>query len=1244
MKSIPLKKLLAALILLLSPLTMLAQKEAYAVYTVNNRILTFYCDTQRSTRQGTTYDLNTGMQVPRWITDDVSVVGVKFDPSFQDARPTSTYAWFYKMKNIYVLGIQGMGTYLNTSEVTNMTCMFEGCSTLTSLDVSSFNTAKVTNMNSMFSGCSSLTSLDVSSFNTSKVTNMRGMFYGCSSLKSLDVSNFNTENVTNMQIMFNDCSSLKRLDVSGFNTAKVTDMAWMFKDCSALTTIYCDKIWNRSSGLNSDDMFSGCTSLKGGKGTAYNLSNITATYARPDGGTSNLGYFTLPSYAVLSTDGTTLTIYYDNQKSSRTGTKYNLNFGPGWMNDSKKANVTKVVFVSSFQDARPISTSAWFFEMSALTTITGMKDNLNTSEVTDMSFMFFGCSSLTSLDVSGFNTAKVTNMDYMFSGCSKLTSLDVSNFNTANVTDMNSMFAYCRNLTTIYCDKDWKNVTNSTSMFYNCTSLKGGNGTKYNASHTDATYAHLDAADNPGYFTLPPYAALSTDGTTLTFYCDNKRSTRSNTYGLKSGANYPDWDADKVTKVVFDSSFRDARPTSTYAWFMGMENLTSIIGMKAYLNTSEVTNMSYMFWGCYSLTSLDLTGFNTAKVTNMSDMFWYCPSLESLDVSNFNTSNVTDMSRMFLLCSSLKTIYCNDNWNRSGLSSDYMFMGCESLVGGNGTKYDETKVTATYARPDAAGSPGYFTLSPYAALSTDGTTLTFYYDNKRSTRGTTYGLNSGANEPGWYSDGKYKNVTKVVFDSSFRDARPTSTYFWFRKMENLSSIQGMKEYLNTSEVTDMFGMFNGCTSLTSIDLSSFNTENVTTMYGMFENCSSLTSLDVSSFNTAKVTNMNGMFYYCSSLTSLDLSNFNTTAVQYMDYMFFGNSRLTTIICDNDWNRSGITSTDMFYGCESLKGGNGTAFDASHTDATYARPDAAGNPGYFTLPPSAYAALSTDETTLTLTFYYDNKRSTRGTTYGMNLGSSVPGWYSSKENITTVEFDASFKDARPTSTNAWFYGMTNLASITGMKEYLNTSEVTNMRHMFNNCSSLKSLDVSGFNTENVKDMGYMFNNCSSLTSLDVSNFNTTAVQYMDYMFYGNSKLTTIYCNDNWSKSEIISSSSMFYGCKSLKGGNGTVFNSSNVTATYAHPDAADNPGYFTKFVLGDANGDGKVTITDAVAVVNSILGSTQGTFIKRAADVDGNGDISITDAVGIVNIILNSSPAGVKERQVREEVGLEKDPD
>ena len=94
-------------------------------------------------------------------------------------------------------------------------------------------------------------------------------------------------------------------------------------------------------------------------------------------------------------------------------------------------------------------------------------------------------------------------MAYMFSGCTSLTTLDLFRFNTSSVTDMNSMFRSSANLTTIKVSNNFvtNNVTNSNYMFYNCTSLVGGNGTTYNSSYTDKTYARIDRSGTPGYFT-----------------------------------------------------------------------------------------------------------------------------------------------------------------------------------------------------------------------------------------------------------------------------------------------------------------------------------------------------------------------------------------------------------------------------------------------------------------------------------------------------------------------------------------------------------------------------------------------------------------------------------------------------------------------------------------------------------------------------------------------------------------------
>ena len=146
----------------------------------------------------------------------------------------------------------------DTSQVINMGFMFNGCRSLVNLDVSNFDTSKVTAMSVMFQQCSSLTSLDLSNFNTSNVTDMNCMFWGCSSLTSLDVSNFNTSNVTNMSYMFDYCSSLTSLDLSNFDTSSVTDMRNMFAICNKLTSISVSNKWVIGSSTNVTDMFKNC--------------------------------------------------------------------------------------------------------------------------------------------------------------------------------------------------------------------------------------------------------------------------------------------------------------------------------------------------------------------------------------------------------------------------------------------------------------------------------------------------------------------------------------------------------------------------------------------------------------------------------------------------------------------------------------------------------------------------------------------------------------------------------------------------------------------------------------------------------------------------------------------------------------------------------------------------------------------------------------------------------------------------
>ena len=203
-------------------------------------------------------------------------------------------------------------------------------------------------------------------------------------------------------------------------------------------------------------------------------------------------------------------------------------------------------------------------------------------------------------------------------------------------------------------------------------------------------------------------------------------------YDLNKESASPAWNAinNSIEKVVFHSSFAKVRPTTCKNWFENCIELTQIEGMEN-LNTEKLTDMSYMFYNCRKLSSLDFSKFNTENVTNMRYMFNDCWELSSLDLSKFNTKNVTDMecmfescsklssldlsnfntakvkvmSDMFRSCNALTTIYVRDEFvTEEVYNSQNMFLGCINLKGAI-DKYDESKIHHRYANYKT----GYFT-------------------------------------------------------------------------------------------------------------------------------------------------------------------------------------------------------------------------------------------------------------------------------------------------------------------------------------------------------------------------------------------------------------------------------------------------------------------------------------------------------------------------------------------------------
>lgn len=505
------------------------------------------------------------------------------------------------------------------------------------------------------------------------------------------------------------------------------------------------------------------------------------------------------------------------------------------------------------------------------------------------------------------------------------------------------------------------------------------------------------------------------------------------------------------------------------------KKITTIEGIENF-NTSNVGTMAFMFADCTSLKSLDLSSFDTRNVSNMHYMFYECWGLTSLDLTNFDTSNVTKINDMFCGCSSITTIYASDKFVvKEGVDGSYMFFKCTNIIGEipyNGT------IDATYAKVEG----GYFTDKVYTrpwVKYADGT-LAFKYGYKKTPGKDEYLMNEGNNAPQWYtdhiaSDGTNSEITKVVFDKMFSVIRPTSCYKWFYGLNRLDNIEGI-ENLNTSEVT----------------------------------------------------NMSGMFGLCESLTSLELAHFDTQKVADMSYMFSGAEKLQTIyVSDQFVLQKGIKSQQMFYGCKSLKGD--IAYDANYVDKTYAKSIG----GYFIdrlNVPRPWVKYANG----TLTFQYGVHKVLEKEEYLLNEGRNTPEWDPEKtgnSSITKVVFDKSFAQARPTNCFCWFADLVKLKTIEGF-ENLNTSKVTNMMSMFWNCPALTSLDLSHFDTKNVEDMRQLFYKCSSLTSLDLSNFDTSKAEKMNVLFKGCTALQSIYVGEKFNTDKVSSYSRIFEDCAAI----------------------------------------------------------------------------------------------------------------
>ena len=607
--------LLLMLMLLQPAMAKTQDRRMYARLDRETQTLTLYYDKNEQASDIEIYD------TPLWpISERRAIQTVVFDESFKDARPKSCYDWFYCFEGL--TRIEHLD-YLNTSEVEYMNSMFRECTSLETLDLSSFNTKKVKNMYAMFDGSTNLRSITLlKGFIGSSVTNLCSMFKDCTSLTELDLSGSNSENVKDMSEMFNGCSALSKLVLTDFKTGQVSTMESLFRNCSKLETLDVSS-FNTENVTTMVGMFNNCSSLRSLDLPGFNTANVT-------------------------------------EMSSMF----------------KDCSSLRSLDLSSFNTRKVSAMQSMFKGCTNLESIDF--SSFDTEKMTSMIAMFNSCTKLETLDLSSFATPKMVTMTSAFEKCVNLKTIYVTSaFTTDKVTVDSWAFDGCVNLPNFNSAKTGKEMAHTGAGGYltaaTASWVRWDAPTGTLSFHRGATKPVGDNIYGLSNGNDPNWDTHAAEIKKVVFKAGFRDETHTTCSNWFNGCT-------NLTSIEGIENLNTSNVKNMSGMFAKCSNLETLD--LSHFNTEKVTTMAQMLYGCTKLHDLNISSFNTENVTNMYEMFNGCSSLNTLDLSHFNTRYVrTDgMNYMFNGCSSLSSLdVSNFTTDKNSMQLDGLFKGCSSL-------------------------------------------------------------------------------------------------------------------------------------------------------------------------------------------------------------------------------------------------------------------------------------------------------------------------------------------------------------------------------------------------------------------------------------------------------------------------------------------------------------------------------------------------------------------------------------
>lgn len=611
--------LLLMLVLLQPAMAQTQTRQMYARLDKETQTLTLYYGTNyKESDYG--ISLLTGSPLCQTTAERKKIKTVVFDESCKDARPKDCRGWFWFFEALTT--IEHLD-YLNTSEVDDMQSMFSSCTSLETLDLSSFNTEKVTNMSKMFVGSTNLRTINLpKGFIGSSVTDLRSMFKDCTSLTELDLSGSNAENVKDMGEMFYGCRALSKLDLADFKTGQVTTMENMFCICSTLETLDVSS-FNTENVTTMLGMFNNCSSLRSLDLPGFNTANVT-------------------------------------QMSSMF----------------KKCSSLRSLDLSSFNTRKVAYMQDMFQGCTNLESID--LSSFDTENMKSMTGMFISCTKLETLDLSSFATPKLISMVRAFEKCANLKRIYVTSaFTTDKVNLGSSVFDGCVNLPNFNPAETDKAMAHTGEGGYltaaTASWVRWDAPTGTLSFHRGATKPEGDNIYELQYGNRQDWNDHAAEIKKVVFKAGFRDETHTTCSSWFCGCT-------NLTSIEGIENLNTSYVNYMSEMFAQCSNLETLD--LSHFNTENVVNMSKMFYGCTKLHDLNISSFNTENVKYMNEMFDGCSSLETLDLSHFNTRNVlySGLNYMFNGCSSLSSLdVSNFTTDKPRMQLDGLFKGCSSL-------------------------------------------------------------------------------------------------------------------------------------------------------------------------------------------------------------------------------------------------------------------------------------------------------------------------------------------------------------------------------------------------------------------------------------------------------------------------------------------------------------------------------------------------------------------------------------